>query len=280
MTEPEARAAVIGWPIAHSRSPTIHRYWLAHYGLSGSYDAIAVPPDQAEQYFATFAESGLVGANVTIPHKLTAAGACRILTPTAEALGAVNTLWWENGALAGDNTDVHGFLANLDQEAPGWAEGRRSALVIGAGGAARAIVYGLLARGLRQVVIANRTRERADVLAAAFAPAVSADWTTLQGPLTDFSLIVNTTSLGMNGQDEVPIDVSAAADDTVVCDIVYVPLETGLLRQAGERGLRTVGGLGMLLHQAAPGFARWFGVTPEITGALREHVLADIVAST
>ncbi|MDQ0313726.1 shikimate dehydrogenase [Amorphus orientalis] len=273
------KSGVIGWPIAHSRSPLIHRFWLQTYGLPGAYDAIAVSPETAETFFTTFRSSGLVGANVTVPHKIAAASACDDLSGTAEALGAVNTLWLEGDRLLGDNTDVHGFLANLDEKAPGWEDAEGDALVIGAGGAARAVVYGLISRGL-QVVIANRTKERADQLADAYPDARSADYSALAGDLGSYGLVVNTTSLGMAGKGQVPIDLAGAADATVVADIVYVPLETGLLRQARQRGLRTVDGLGMLLHQAAPGFERWFGRRPEITDRLRAAVLADLAGAS
>ncbi|WP_367198168.1 shikimate dehydrogenase [Amorphus sp. 3PC139-8] len=274
------RAGVIGWPVAHSRSPLIHGHWLKVYGLAGRYDAIAVSPDDAGRFFADFAESGLVGANVTIPHKITAAQSCDVLTATAAALGAVNTLWWEDGRLAGDNTDVHGFLMNLDDRAAGWQEPNRSALVIGAGGAARGVVHGLLSRGVGPIVVVNRSPGRAEQLAQSMTGIETADWSTLDGPLDRFSLIVNTTSLGMEGAGEVPIDLAGVQPDTVVADIVYVPLETGLLHSARKHGLRAVDGLGMLLHQAVPGFSRWFGVEPEVTEELRALVVADLARVT
>ncbi len=273
------KACVVGWPIAHSRSPIIHGYWLKQLGLPGSYESIAVAPPDFPAFARDLAENGFVGANVTIPHKQVAFGLCGKVTPIAASLGAVNTLWLEHGALCGDNTDVAGFLAALDEEAPGWDLAEGGAVVLGAGGAARAIVHALRHHGKR-VLLANRTRARAESLAADEGSGVEVcDWGQLPSALKGASLLVNTTSLGMKGQPAVDLDLSPLPPEAVVNDIVYFPLETELLRAAHARGLRTVSGIGMLLHQAAPGFERWFGVRPSVTPELRRLVEADVLTS-
>tara|TARA_R110002020_G_scaffold36611_1_gene110290 strand:- start:2101 stop:2940 length:840 start_codon:yes stop_codon:yes gene_type:complete len=275
VTKDSPRAAVLGWPVSHSRSPLIHGHWLTSLGLAGSYDRIAVPPDTADAFFADFRATGLAGANVTLPHKIRAIGACDGLSDAARAIGAVNTLWWDGERLMGDNTDGYGFLANLDQRLPGWSDAPGTALVLGAGGAARAVIYGLSTRGFR-VVIANRTEARAAELAAQFDGAEACDWATAMAPGPDVALVVNTTSLGMSGNPNLPIDLAGLGPASVVTDIVYTPIETGLLKQAAARGLRTVDGLGMLLHQAVPGFERWFGGRPQVSDDLRALVLDNI----
>lgn len=268
-------AGVIGWPIAHSRSPLIHRYWLARHGVAGSYDKVAVAPNDLVAFLSSVRSGDYVGCNVTIPHKEAAAALCDRLTPAAERLEAVNTLWTDGGELWGDSTDGAGFLGALDQEAPGWDLRLGRAVVIGAGGAARAVVAALVARGFAEVIVANRTHERAEALTLRLGGRpVSLD--AVQDELVGADLLVNTTAAGMHGQPPLDLDLAALPPHAVVDDIVYVPKETPLLAAARARGLRTVGGLGMLLHQAAPGFARWFGVTPEVTPALRALVEADI----
>jgi shikimate dehydrogenase len=265
MTETSGlRAGVVGWPIEHSRSPMIHGYWLKEF----------------LEFASRIRKGELVGANVTVPHKEAAFAACDERTPVAEALGAVNTLWRMDGRLMGDNTDVAGFLTNMDEAASGWAEGAKSAIVIGAGGAARAIVYGLISRGFERIAIANRTQERAETLAAHFggSTAVMA-WADLSKNLAEADLLVNSSSLGMVGQPPLAVDLSALPQRAVVADIVYVPLRTPLIEAASARGLRTVEGLGMLLHQAAPGFARWFGREPVVTPELRALVEAEVMAA-
>ncbi|RIA55179.1 shikimate dehydrogenase [Dichotomicrobium thermohalophilum] len=270
------QACVIGWPVAHSRSPLIHGYWLEKYDLPGRYDKQAVPPEDFPEFLDRFAESGLIGANVTVPHKELAYELVDRREPAAEAVQAVNTIWLDDGQLVGDNTDVYGFLANLDEGAPGWDGGSRAA-VIGAGGAARAVLKGLIDRGFSEIRLANRTFAKAQGLAEAFGPAVRAiAWAERDAMLDGCALLVNTTSLGMEGSPALEIDLAALPSDAVVTDIVYVPLQTPLLRAAKARGLRTVDGLGMLLHQAVPGFARWFGVRPEVTPELRARIVADI----
>lgn len=271
------RAGVIGWPIGHSRSPLIHGHWLDLHGIAGSYDRYGVPPDRIEAFLAEMEADGLVGANVTIPHKEAAFRACRHVDDVAAALEAANTLWLEDGVLHGANTDAYGFLANLDHSTPGWDDTPQAAIVLGAGGAARAIVWALMDRGFNPVRIVNRTIEKAFSLAAHFGSKTSAHaWRDLPGLMADASVLVNTTSLGMEGHPPLAIDLTGLPERALVTDIVYVPLETNLLAAARVRGHRTVDGLGMLLHQAVPGFARWFGVTPEVTPRLRQIILDDL----
>jgi shikimate dehydrogenase len=274
------RAGVVGWPIEHSRSPTIHRYWLKELGLPGSYEKFAVRPEEFRSFVDKIGEHAFVGANVTAPHKEAAFNACDARTPVAEALGAVNTLWRQDGRLWGDNTDVAGFLANLDEATPGWDEARKLAVVIGAGGAARAIVYALRSRGFARVATVNRTHARAEALAAHFGGSTTAvPWADLATELRKADLLVNASTLGMIGQPALAIELSALPKHAVVTDAVYVPLRTPLIEAASARGLRVAEGLGMLLHQAAPAFARWFGRRPAVTPALRALVEAEVVAT-
>ncbi|HLX98961.1 MAG TPA: shikimate dehydrogenase [Roseiarcus sp.] len=278
MSEASApRAGVAGWPVDHSRSPTIHRYWLKELGLKGTYERFAVRPGEFREFAATIGKDGLLGANVTAPHKEAAFAACDRRTPVAEALGAVNTLWREGGRLMGDNTDVAGFLANMDEAAPGWTKRRRSAVVIGAGGAARAIVHALISRGFQRIAIANRTQARAEALAAHFGgPATAISWADLPAELSQADLLVNASSLGMTGQPPLRLDLRALPERAVVADAVYVPLRTPLIEGARARGLRFAEGLGMLLHQAAPAFTRWFGERPRVTPELRALIEAEV----
>ncbi len=271
------RAFIIGWPVAQSRSPLIHATWLDELRIEGAYERIALPPQELEGFLATFAERGFVGGNVTIPHKEKAFAACAATTPTAARLQAVNTLWMESGKLHGENTDVMGFLASLDEDVPGWGKTLKKTAVLGAGGAARAIVYALLSRGARRIVVVNRTKARSEELRSRFDGSIElADPGDLPNALTNVDLLVNATSLGMVGQPPLEIDLAPLPDHAVVADIVYVPLETALLAAARRRGLRTSGGLGMLLYQAVPGFTHWFDVRPRVTPALRARIVADI----
>ena len=278
MTEapPAPRACVIGWPVRHSRSPMIHGFWLREHGLAGAYERAEIAPDDFAAFVAAMSGNGFVGANVTVPHKEAAFRACAFRTPTAEALGAVNTLWIDGGKLIGDNTDVAGFLGALDADAPDWDARLKIAVVLGAGGAARAILHGLKTRGAMTIRLANRSRARAEELAAHFGDVEVVDWDRRNAALRDADILVNTTSLGMKGQSPLEIDLSLLPKHAVVDDIVYVPLDTPLLAQARAGGLRAVGGLGMLLHQAAPGFERWFGVRPRVSAELRALVEADV----
>ena len=275
MTRPVA--CVIGWPAKHSRSPVIHKFWLDQLGIDGDYVIHPVEPDKAEAFFAGFADSGFVGCNVTVPHKEAAFAAATRRDKAASATGALNTLWLENGKLAGSNTDPAGFLANLDEETPGWDDKPGPAVVLGAGGAARGIVWALITRGFAPVHVVNRNAERPQALAAHFGRRVNpASWAEAPGLLSGARLVVNTTTLGMAGQPPLQLDLSRLPEDAVVNDIVYVPAETWLLKAARARGLRTAGGLGMLLHQAVPGFERWFGKRPEVTAELRAAVEKSI----
>jgi shikimate dehydrogenase len=252
MPQPKA-ACVIGWPVGHSRSPLIHNYWIKQHGLDAEYRREAVAPEQFKDFITHLAARGSVGA--------------------------ANTLWLDGGRLRSTNTDVEGFIGNLDATAPGWDRGLQSALVLGAGGAARAVVFGLLERGIGRIVLVNRTAERAAALRMQFGDRVMlARWSDLDGLMAEAGLLVNTTSLGMAGQPSLAIDLARLPAGAVVSDLVYVPLETALLAAARSRGLRAVDGLGMLLHQAGGGFQHWFGVRPQVTEALRALVEADLIS--
>jgi shikimate dehydrogenase len=272
-------ACVIGWPVEHSRSPLIHNYWLKRYGIDGEYRREAVRQEDFAAFIATLAARGYAGANVTVPHK-EAAFALSQPDERARAVGAANTLWLEDTVLRSTNTDVEGFLDNLDACAPHWDRHATKALVLGAGGAARAVVYGLLSRGVERIVVANRTASRAEALRASFGKRVQVtDWARLETELADAALLVNTTTLGMHGQPALALDLGRFGGHAIVADIVYVPVVTPLLAAAKARGLATADGLGMLLHQAVRGFALWFGKTPEVTGELRALVEADLIGS-
>jgi len=275
---PGARAAcIIGWPVKHSRSPLIHNYWLKHYGIAGEYRREEVPPEKFADFVSDLAARGYAGANVTVPHK-EAALALSQPDDRARAVGAANTLWLDGG-LRSTNTDVEGFLDNLDACAPDWDRELYKAVVLGAGGAARAVVYGLITRGYERIVVVNRTRDRTEALCERFGKQViPADWGH-DIVLADAGLLVNATTLGMERQPELTMDLGRLPDHAIVADLVYVPLITPLIRSAGARGLRTADGLGMLLHQAVRGFALWFGKTPTITAELRALVEADLGTS-
>lgn len=275
---PDPIACVIGWPVKHSRSPVIHRFWLKALALPGDYVIEPVPPEAVDAFFAGLPSSRFAGCNVTVPHKEAAFAAVADRDPAAEAIGAVNTIWIEDGRLRGANTDAYGFLANLDQNAPGWDREAGAAVVLGAGGSARAVVFALLSRGFAPVHVVNRTAERAEALAARFGRDVRpAGWEEVSR-IMNAAVMVNTTSLGMQGEPPLSIDLSPADDSLLVTDIVYIPLETPLLKIARQRGLKTVDGLGMLLHQAVPGFEKWFGRRPTVTPELRQAVLATMEA--
>ncbi len=274
--EAKARAAcLIGWPAAHSRSPLIHHYWLRKLGIAGGYNIEAVPPEGFAEFVLHLSTHGFVGANVTIPHK---ERALMLSKPDARAraVGAANTLWYEGDELRSTNTDIEGFINNLDAFAPGW-DAATDALVLGAGGAARAVVFGLIERGIKRVHLANRTLERARALADQFGASVDpVSWDAIGDLLPRAELLINTTSLGMQGQPPLEADVSLLPPHAVVADLVYVPLRTPLLSAARARGLKTADGLGMLLHQAVRGFELWFGQRPEVTSELRDLVEADL----
>ena len=276
MAEPGTKAFVCGHPVAHSRSPKIHGHWLSRYGIAGSYSAIDVAPDEFPTFIAGLRAQGFAGGNVTIPHKEAAWSAVERRDEAAEQIGAVNTLWFEDGVLFGGNTDAKGFAANLDDFAPGWV-GSGAAAVLGAGGASRAIIHALQQRGFKDIRVINRTLSRALELADRFGAGVQVfSYGDTQDLLGDVGLLVNTTSLGMHGNSELPLDPALLPDRAIVTDIVYVPLQTPLLAAARDRGLKTVDGLGMLLHQAVPGFERWFGTRPNVTPELRALIVTDL----
>lgn len=271
-------ACVIGWPIEHSRSPLIHNYWLKRYCIPGAYRSEAVPPEKFRGFVQSLAERGYVGANVTVPHK-EAALALSQGDDRARAVGAANTLWLD-GALRSTNTDVEGFLHNLDACAPGWDGDATTAVVLGAGGAARAVIYGLLERGTRRIIAVNRTQARARDLQGRFRPRVHiAEWNERDRWLAKASVLVNATTLGMQGEADLVLDIARLHDRAIVTDLVYVPVVTPLLHAARARGLRTADGLGMLLHQAVRGFQLWFGREPEITSELRDLLERDLSAA-
>lgn len=279
MVDIAPRAFVCGHPVAHSRSPAIHRHWLERHGIAGSYERVDLAPGDVARFIQDLPSSGFAGGNVTLPHKEAAAALVAARDEAAEMIGAVNTLWVADGAVHGTNTDAYGFAAWLDQRAPDWTQAG-VATVLGAGGAARAVVHALKSRGLRDIRLVNRTPERARALADRFGDGVSAHaWAAAPELLGDTRLLVNTTALGMAGGQAVsldPLDLSPLPDTAIVDDIVYVPLKTPLLAAAESRGLRTVDGLGMLLHQAVPGFARWFGVRPDVDAGLHALLVADL----
>ena len=272
-------ACLIGWPAAHSRSPLIHHHWLRELHIEGGYSIESVPPEGFAEFASNLSHHGYIGGNVTIPHKE------RVLQlaqcdDRARAIGAANTLYYVDDELHATNTDVEGFIGNLDASAPGWDKAT-NALVLGAGGSARAVVFGLLERGIARIHLANRTIDRAQALAAQFGERVTPiAWDAIPAAMRDAGLLVNTTSLGMNGQPDLVIDLAALPAEAVVADLVYVPLVTPLLAAAQARGLRTADGLGMLLHQAVRGFELWFGQRPQVTADLRAIVERDLQPHT
>jgi shikimate dehydrogenase len=274
------RACVIGWPVEHSRSPLIHNYWLTRYGIDGAYEKIAVKPEELKAFLGSLFERGFTGCNVTLPHKEAALKLAQVVDQSARAVGAANTLWLDYEAeLHAANTDAYGFMINLAEQAPEWNAGRRPVVVLGVGGAARAIVHGLLEGGAAKILLANRSRGRAEALAQAFDRRVElVDWSDRDAALAGCGLLVNTTSLGMTGKPPLTLGLGALPADAAVADIVYSPRETPLLAAARIRGNTTVEGLGMLLYQAVPGFERWFGFRPEVTDELRALLAASLEA--
>jgi shikimate dehydrogenase len=270
-------ACVIGWPAKHSRSPKLHGYWLKRYRIDGDYRIEEVKPEDFPGFIADLAGRGYVGANVTMPHK-EAALANSDADDRARAVGAANTLWVDGGRLRSTNTDVEGFLGSLDAASPGWDRRATSAVVLGAGGAGRAVVYGLIERGVSAIHLVNRTAAKAEALRARFGAAVQpASWSDLPRLLDGARLLVNTTPLGMKSQPTLAVDLGGMARDGVVSDIVYVPLKTTLLVAAEARGMAIANGLDMLLHQAVRGFELWFGVRPQVTREQFDLLAADIV---
>jgi shikimate dehydrogenase len=268
-------AGIAGWPVTYSRSPRLHGFWLRRYGIDGAYIPLPIRPGEFAQAMRGLLAAGFVGANVTIPHKLAAFDICDSVDDTARRAGAVNTLVFQDGKIAGSNTDGYGFLQNVRAHGVDPAAG--PALLLGAGGSARAVAAALQDAGT-SVTIANRTRARAGALARDLPGLHVLDWEARVEALADNALVVNTTPLGMVGYGPLHLDLSHAPRSLAVADNVYVPLETPLLAAARARGLRTIEGLGMLLHQAVPGFRAWFGVEPQVDEALRQFVLEDLTA--
>jgi len=270
----------MGWPVDHSRSPLLHGYWLDEMGLRGTYEKVAVAPADIDQFFSSLVASDYVGGNVTVPHKETAYHLVDERDAIAQALGAVNTLWIHEDKIYGSNTDGYGFTANLDEYAPQWRDGK-TAIVLGAGGAARAVAHAIGEAEYENIYIINRTISKAEELADKFGKKYQGlGWSNAPGLLSSTDLLVNTTSLGMDDKTDFPIDLSNLNPKAIVTDIVYTPLETPLLKMAKGSGFTCVDGLGMLLHQAVPGFEKWFGERPEVTSALRSHVLASFTKDT
>ncbi|MGA7682596.1 MAG: shikimate dehydrogenase [Pseudolabrys sp.] len=276
MSKEHKAVCVIAWPAGHSRSPIIHNYWIKQHKLDAEYRREAMPPEKFADFVSNLRANGYIGANISVPHKEVA---LKLTEPDdrARAVGAANALWYDDNRLRSTNTDVEGFLANLDAATPGWDRGLSTAVVLGAGGGARAVIFALLAREVGRVYVINRTAARAKALQKKFGSRVqAASWEETTGLLGGAGLLVNTTTLGMVGQP--PLDLNLRCPPSlVVADLVYDPLVTGLLALARARGLRTADGLGMLLHQAVRGFQLWFGVRPEVTAELRALVEADLL---
>lgn len=273
------KVCVIGWPITHSRSPLIHNYWIKLHGIKDAvYERLAVPPEELNATLRSLQDWGFVGANVTVPHKEAVFAALMRHDAGASRLKAVNTIVTTSMGLEGRNTDGYGFIANLKDRARFWRAGDGPAVLIGAGGAARAVAASLEAEGVPEIRIVNRTRDRAVALAAdlKLKSARIFEWTEMGEALSGANLLVNTTTLGMKGQKDLEIDFAPLPKTALVTDIVYTPLHTGLLKSARARGNPVADGLGMLLHQAVPGFEAWFGVRPQVTPELRALVLADM----
>jgi shikimate dehydrogenase len=277
MSKPATRACIIGWPVDHSRSPVIHGHWLKKYAIDGSYDRQPVRPEEVADFLRGMRERGLVGCNVTLPHKEAACAAAQLTMPAARAVGAANTLWFEDGRLVADNTDAGGFMSHLRACVPRFDARRSPVAVLGAGGAARGIVHAFLQAGAPEVRLCNRTRERADAVARHFGPRVKAfEWSDRVERSREAGVLVNATALGMQHMAALDMPLAQLDAACIVADLVYVPLVTPLLAAARARGLAIVDGLGMLLHQAVPGFEKWFGVRPEVTQELRDLLVADI----
>lgn len=278
MRNGKIKSGVIGWPIDHSLSPRLHGYWLQAHNINGSYQAIAVSPQGLPAMLGSLAEDDFAGLNVTVPHKQAVLEHLDEISDQARRIGAVNTIVVdENNRLIGSNTDGFGFMENLKNGHPGFKAASGPAVVLGAGGAARAIVAALIDEGVPTITLINRTRRRAEKIADDLAGSIRVvDWSARNAALADAALLVNTTTLGMTGKPPLEISLAGLPGEALVNDIVYAPLETALLQAAKARGNATVDGLGMLLHQGRPGFAAWFGVEPVVTDALRRYVLAGM----
>jgi shikimate dehydrogenase len=269
-------AGVVGFPVSHSKSPRLHGHWLAKYGIEGYYVPLHVAPNNLANTLKSMQNMGFVGCNVTIPHKEAALALAQHVTDAARRIGAANTLLFKDGEIFADNTDGIGFIENLRQNAPNWRADTGPVLVIGAGGAARAILVALLDAGAPEIMLSNRTAERSSALAAEFGLRVKAQpWEKTELLLPQAAMLVNTTALGMTGKEAFPFSLKGLPSDALATDIVYTPLDTSFLQAARAQGCVTVDGLGMLLHQAAPGFARWFGKMPEVTDETRRVVMGQ-----
>ncbi|MCF6325861.1 MAG: shikimate dehydrogenase [Devosiaceae bacterium] len=276
------KAFVIGDPISHSKSPVIHKFWIAKHHLSATYEAINISPQNLKKIFNEIREDKYIGGNVTLPHKQAAFFLCDLTTPEAKKLGAVNTIYKKNNQIIGHNTDGYGFLANLDQQVPGWDKNIQKTIVLGAGGATRAIILALINRDVSEIVILNRTLKNAENLANQFQK-YSKNTKLNTGYIEAFSkhaqdtdFLVNTSSIGLNNTSFVGLDLKLLPETALVHDIVYNPINTPLLCAAKNNNLKTADGLGMLLHQAAPGFEKWFGVFPKVSEELHHLVLNEI----
>ncbi len=269
-------AGVIGHPIAHSRSPLLHKHWLRTYGLAGDYVPLHVSEHDLETVLRALPHMGFVGVNITIPHKVAVMDIVDHISDRAILIGAANTLIFRaDGKIHADNTDSYGFIANLKQNAPGWQASAGPAAVLGAGGAARAVITSLIEMGATEILLSNRTRPKADALKSEFGSKVHViDWVQAGNMMEEAATVVNTTSLGMTGAAEFRVPLDGLRPGTVVTDLVYTPLRTKFLTEAQAAGCITVDGLGMLLHQAVPAFERWFGTRPEVDEATRAAVLA------
>ncbi|TDQ61801.1 shikimate dehydrogenase [Maritalea mobilis] len=271
------KAFVTGNPVKHSKSPLLHGYWLKKYNISGTYTAIETDENNLPELIEQVRNGEMRGGNVTIPHKQLAFNLCDRHTETAKKIGAVNTVWAENGKICGDNTDGYGFLANLDHQLPQWDRHKGCAIILGAGGAARAILSALVDKGFKTIYLLNRTLARAEQLAQEFdGPIIPQTLDKFNELAADADFVVNTSSIGMHGSKFEQLDVHKLPETAIVTDIVYTPLMTPLLQDAKDRGLNIATGLGMLLHQAVPGFEIWFGQKPEVDQALMDYMLAEI----
>lgn len=268
------KAAVIGFPVKHSLSPSLHGYWLEHYAIAGEYSKVEIKPEALASFFSSFSDSGLVGCNITVPHKEKALACMDVLTENARQIGAVNTvIMQEDGTLLGDNTDSYGFIENIKHHVGDWSFDGKDVLLLGAGGAAKALVHGLLCEGVSRIFISNRTRHKAQMLVEQFGERCEVvDWEEKERYVSKIDVLVNSTTLGMEGFPELALDVSSLRPNTIVADIVYKPLMTTLLLNAKDQGCIIVDGLGMLLYQAVPAFEAWFGCRPDVTEKLREEI--------
>jgi len=274
------KACVIGFPVAHSRSPLIHGFWLEKYGIDGEYLKEEIGREDFSSFIKSLGSRGYVGANVTLPHKEAALDCADLADEAAKSVGAANTLWIEGDKLCASNTDIYGFMTHLKLSSPQWDDRKRPVAFLGAGGAARAVIRGLLDHGVPEIRIFNRTKARAEALKVFFGERLHVyDWEDRSEMLNGCGLLINGTQLGMAGGVALDIDLARLPGDATVFDIVYTPLETPLLKSAGLLGLTTVDGLGMLLHQAVPGFEKWFGVRPEVTNELRALIVSDLEAA-